>query len=282
MRLERYADAERFLDDIRPALRRREAENDLIPGIVWGLRAEEARGDRYMVAVHDAGAVRIAAALTPPYKLVLSTGEADALPMVVDDLHRDTVPLPGVVGPSEPSFAFAASWTRATGEPTPPGLEMTLYSLTEVLADPPASGFLRRAIADDSGWLCGWMRGFAEEAGLSWAEREASDAITADAVRRGRIFLWEEHGTPMAMACCRDTGETSARIGPVFTPPEQRRRGYGTACVAALTHRLLEAGKRSCRLFADVANPSADEIYRRVGYRPVCAYQEFPFEDEPV
>ena len=59
------------------------------------------------------------------------------------------------------------------------------------------------------------------------------------------------------------------RIGPVYTPPELRRRGYASALVAALTASLLESGRRLCFLFTDLANPTSNSIYQQVGYRPV-------------
>ncbi len=59
-----------------------------------------------------------------------------------------------------------------------------------------------------------------------------------------------------------------ARVGPVYTPPEHRRRGYATMLVAAWTRRLLDGGIRTCALFTDLANPTSNSIYQAVGYRP--------------
>jgi predicted GNAT family acetyltransferase len=59
------------------------------------------------------------------------------------------------------------------------------------------------------------------------------------------------------------------RIGPVYTPPELRGRGYGSALTAAVTERLLGSGLRFCFLYTDLANPTSNSIYQRIGYRPV-------------
>ena len=157
---------------------------------------------------------------------------------------------------------------------------MILYATSEIPVAPARSGSLRVAIEDDVSWLWRWMLAFAEEVRLTPPEREASEPTTIAAVGKGRILLWEEDGVARAMVGWRDTTDTSARIGPVFTPPQWRRRGYASASVAALTARLLREGRRSCRLFADVSNAAANEMYRRVGYRPVCMYQEFSFGEE--
>jgi len=59
-----------------------------------------------------------------------------------------------------------------------------------------------------------------------------------------------------------------ARIGPVHTPPEQRRNGYTGAAVAAVSQRFRDAGARVC-LHTDQANPTSNGIYQAIGYRPV-------------
>ena len=61
----------------------------------------------------------------------------------------------------------------------------------------------------------------------------------------------------------------ACRIGFVYTPPERRRRGYATGCVAALSERLLANGAERCMLYAQLHNPTSNAIYRRMGYEPV-------------
>jgi predicted GNAT family acetyltransferase len=68
------------------------------------------------------------------------------------------------------------------------------------------------------------------------------------------------------------------RIGPVYTPPELRGRGYASALVAELTRRLIAGGRQFCFLFTDLANPTSNSIYQRVGYRPVTDVNLWVFE----
>ena len=67
------------------------------------------------------------------------------------------------------------------------------------------------------------------------------------------------------------------RIGPVYTPPEHRRRGYATTLVADLSAWLLERGHRACFLYTDLANPTSNRIYVEIGYERVCDAMEFVF-----
>jgi predicted GNAT family acetyltransferase len=47
--------------------------------------------------------------------------------------------------------------------------------------------------------------------------------------------------------------------------------------VAELTRRLLGDGRRFVFLFTDLANPTSNSIYQRVGYRPVCDVDQYRF-----
>ena len=60
-----------------------------------------------------------------------------------------------------------------------------------------------------------------------------------------------------------------ARIGPVYTPPALRGRGYAGAATAAVSQAALDAGTREVVLYTDLANPVSNALYERLGYRPV-------------
>jgi hypothetical protein len=68
------------------------------------------------------------------------------------------------------------------------------------------------------------------------------------------------------------------RIGPVYTPPGLRRRGYASACVAAVSQAQLDAGRRFCFLFADIANRTSVHVYETIGYAPVSDVAVYRFD----
>ena len=69
-----------------------------------------------------------------------------------------------------------------------------------------------------------------------------------------------------------------ARVGPVYTPPEFRRRGYASAVVAGVSRRLLDEGRRYCFLYTDLANPTSNRIYQDIGYEPACDSRDYRFQ----
>ncbi len=95
--------------------------------------------------------------------------------------------------------------------------------------------------------------------------------------RPGGAFLWEDAGEPVSLVAHSPAVAGVPRLGPVYTPPSHRRRGYAGTAVALLSRRLLDAGAPCCMLFTDLANPTANRIYAEVGYCRVSDWEEHGF-----
>jgi predicted GNAT family acetyltransferase len=81
---------------------------------------------------------------------------------------------------------------------------------------------------------------------------------------------WEDDaGAPVSLAARTATAAGVARVAPVYTPADQRRRGYGAAVTAACTADALARGASEVVLFTDLANPTANSIYQSIGFRPI-------------
>ncbi|MFB6955303.1 GNAT family N-acetyltransferase [Streptomyces niveus] len=100
---------------------------------------------------------------------------------------------------------------------------------------------------------------------------------TAERVSTGRIWLWDVAGAPVAMASVSPVVAGQARVAPVYTPPRLRGRGYGGAVTAAVSRATLDAGAEQVLLYTDLANPTSNALYRRLGYRPLTDSQTLTF-----
>lgn len=94
--------------------------------------------------------------------------------------------------------------------------------------------------------------------------------------RRG--YLWEVGGVPVSLVGAGGETPRGIRIGPVYTPPEHRGRGYASALTAAASQDQLDRGRRFVFLFTDLANPTSNKIYRAIGYEPVIDMDLLRFE----
>ncbi|HEV2147672.1 MAG TPA: GNAT family N-acetyltransferase, partial [Longimicrobiaceae bacterium] len=163
---------------------------------------------------------------------------------------------------------FAERWSLATGAPARVAMRQRIYALTEVQPVPEAPGELRRAGTADEDRVADWIAAFDAEA-LGEADEERARGVARHRIAAGEVFLWEEGGEPRTMAASARPTRHGVAVNAVYTPPEWRGRGYATACVAALSAHLLAEGRRFCVLYTDLANPTSNSIYTRIGYRPV-------------
>jgi predicted GNAT family acetyltransferase len=113
------------------------------------------------------------------------------------------------------------------------------------------------------------------------AEIGGSVSVTESWVGRAmrgedRAWLWEDEGRFVSVAGRRPVAGGSARIGPVYTPPDCRGRGYAAAVTAAATRDILGEGAVPV-LFTDLANPTSNGVYQRLGYYPVADYSSVTF-----
>jgi hypothetical protein len=232
-----------------------------------------------IVAAHGPGAVGGAAPVfgwhpdgsafvwTPPRQLLLGGA---ATPAAAEDLAATLDGVPGVNSTDEAARAFADAWCRRTGATARLGRRSRLYRLGE-LVPPGVPGQARIGTAADRDLLASWLVAFAAEID----EPVGSPADTADAgLRQGHYSFWEVDGVPVATAGVRQPAGGVVRVGPVYTPPEQRGRGYGSAVTAAVS---AAARPHEVVLFTDLDNPVSNAVYRKIGYRPVDDRQIYDF-----
>jgi GNAT superfamily N-acetyltransferase len=236
-------------------------------------------GDGLFAAGLDADGRVVAAAMrTPPWPMVVSElDDADA-DELISSWRRYDPELPGVTGLAASAQAVAEAWERATGGSWAVDRREALHVLDE-LRDPPrpAGGRLRQARAEERDMLIEWERAFAHEAGLivDNAERLLDARLGYEGV-----YLWDDGG-PVCEVGNAPPVAGVVRLGPVYTPPELRGRGYASSAMAARSRLAIESRLR-CTLFTDLANPTSNKIYADVGYRPVADWNEISFRGSPT
>lgn len=149
---------------------------------------------------------------------------------------------------------------------------MRLYQL-ETLRPASSTGMARMADGDDIPLVAQWLSAFMREADPENAVEDPLPQVTHRVGRR-EFVLWEDGGRPVAIAGFSRPITTMSRIGPVYTPPESRGRGYGSAVTHAATRAAQDSGADVLLLFTDLANPTSNSIYQAIGYRPVADYAD--------
>jgi ribosomal protein S18 acetylase RimI-like enzyme len=261
-------------------LKRAPAEHNLILSIAEAAAVADPPPDppHFFATVERAGELVGCAFRTPPHKVGVTRMPADAGPLLAEALRARYARIPAVLGPPETAEAVGRAWSDLTGESWRWGLRHGIYRLDEVVPPNGVAGSLRRARADEVGLAVDWADGFARDAGEEF--RTHPDTV-ARWLRGGNLHLWED-GEPACMAVAQGLTAGGVRIGYVYTPPERRGRGYGSACVAALSQAMLDDGRDFCMLYTDLTNPVSNRIYQRLGYRWVAEVVDvvFPTDDD--
>ena len=175
--------------------------------------------------------------------------------------------VPGVEGTAAACAAFVDTWHARTGHVAAERVRLRHHMLEDVLPVPLPSGATRRADDGDAAWLVRAHDAFASEAKVP-RPPQGTERMVRQRVADGRYRLWEDRGIVSFLAANLVDGDY-ARIGPVYTPPEHRGRGYATALVASASHELIARGASRVFLTTDLANPVSNAIYARVGFRAI-------------
>lgn len=277
MQLRTFDDPGRFYDCVRPLLLGQEDRYNLLIGVALRCRDGEPFGDDppWMACVEQDGRALVAALQTPPRALNLTDASGEQLEPIVRALLDSGRSLPGVVGPAETAERFARRWCQATGVELDLHMSQRVHRLETVQAPRTASGSMRRASPEDLPLARIWAHRFGIDCRLP--EAQGSDPPERVlALDEGRLFFWDDP-EPVSMAAWSRPTPRGVSIGYVYTPDDLRGRGYASSLVAALSQQLLDEGKAFCCLFTDVANPTSNKIYARIGYRPVGEFRHYLF-----
>jgi predicted GNAT family acetyltransferase len=273
--VKRLAAPEAFLVAAEPVLLADEARHNLILGVAGVLRDQPAVHPAYdLWTVEREEGVAAAGLRTPPFNVLVAGRDEAALEALADALYAERVDLPGVTAATPEADVFAARWAELTGDTVTPRVRQRIYGLRELVPPRATSGAARAATTADRDLLVAWTAAFTDDV-RHGASRSAE--ATVDARLEGGGFVLWEHGEPVSMAGWGSPTPNGIRIGPVYTPPEHRGRGYGTAATAAASAEQLASGRRLCFLYTDRANPTSNKIYMDIGYEPVCDSTEYVF-----
>jgi hypothetical protein len=287
MELARSPDARTMLAACGDYLVDREAEHNLPLGVLGTLRdhPDTYPEPPYLAVVRDGAEIALVAVRTPPRGLILSepgvpsAGIDDAVHALVADLSAETPDLPTASGPKSTIEPFVRRWSAVTRRSARLEMAERIYRLSRVIPPPTVPGSWRLAGDEDRGLLTEWIWAFHEEA-MPPGQPPPPAVIVDRLVRHdGRLpYLWEVDGRPVSLVVASARTPNGRRIGPVYTPPGDRRRGYAAALTAAVSQDQLDHGMRFCFLFTDLANQTSNAIYQRVGYEPVTDVDEYRFE----
>lgn len=229
---------------------------------------------RFWIARDDTDVVGLAFQWPEGRSVVLTPMTAGVAAEVAEAVVDAGGPWAGVNGEVTAASAFAGRWTERTEGGAQPTESLRLLAVDAVATPRSPAGSPRAATKSDAALLAGWTAAFSRETG----EVLSTDPMAMVALRTaaGELWVWDDDG-PVTLLGTTASRHGAVRIGPVYTPPEQRGRGYASALTAHCSAAVRATGDR-CLLYADLANPTSNGVYRAVGYRAVAETLRYDFD----
>jgi uncharacterized protein len=276
--VELHDDETSFATSVSGFLETHEAENAMFLGQLAAAR-QGPRTTSPLMARATMDGETVFAAFHRDFTLIVSRGPDAAIDATIAALGARRLELPGVLGPAREAERFAVGWAATRGCGHRLAVSQRIYQLTEVRWPGSVPGSLRPLSPADLELATGWAQDFDHEAlpRDEWRTPERARQVIGARIDAGNLFAWEVENHPVAMAgLTRPTARTIS-VNSVYTPPARRRRGFASALVAAISQVGLSRGKQACVLYTDLANPTSNSIYPKIGYRPVCDSRHYSF-----
>ncbi len=272
----------RELDELDPKVEgflAERPERNLAASLLARAHAGDFSGAELMLAwdIGRDGAVAWFALRIPPWPLLITElNPTEAEDLVEVWLEHDRG-LTGVSGVPAAAGALERAWSTRTGGRSRCRMRDAMHLLEEVI-DPsrPPTGALRLAGEEDRGLLVDWEQAFVREAGVMPEAAAKAEQTVARRLASRSQYLWQDVAPVSTLAVSPEIAGI-VRIGPVYTRPEFRARGYASAAVAGACHIALASGARRCMLFTDLANPTSNKIYAALGFRRFADWVELEF-----
>ena len=278
-----YRTADEFLEHAASTLENNEAANNLILGMSLRIKASPQAFETtpFFAIVTGRDRLILSAVMTPPFSFVLSSDAddfGDAVNSFAKNLLPRHLPIPGVTAASALALDFAEQWSKIAQVKYHEGMRQRIYELRKVNPPQWAQGAIRLATRNDLDLAEGWAIAFNDEA-LGTPAGNLRGFVERKIESR-ELYLWTDgefnrlnggDHAPHAARSRRQLGVYAAAA---------RGKGYASSCVAALSQLQLDSGYQFCVLYTDLANPTSNSIYQKIGYAPVCDSDEYIFEND--
>lgn len=235
----------------------------------------------WWVITDESGKVAGAAMRTAPHGMVLSPMPLSAARQLARVVGLHDTDLPEIAGPSSVVAEFIKLY-RSVGlsegkQPQEVGHHL-LYALG-TLRMPTVLGSIENAQREEFKRIYAWVIDFGNEVGILMPNPTES---IEDGFNRNSWRFWRVDDEIVAMAGYASLVETPSgvvgRIGPVYTPPRHRRKGYAGFLTGALSQELIGLGAR-VMLYTDAKNPTSNGVYVRLGFELLDENKRFKFVD---
>ena len=288
MKITFHSNIDEYSDNVLPFLLKHEAENNLLIGILNTLKQDfhtysKEENPTFISVENEGGKLKLVSIRTPPFNQLISyTDNLDTIDILVKELIKKQMDIPGVLGFKEGSLRFAQMWGERQDQDYFLETHERIYRLDNVNPETLGKNIFKLATADDKEIILKMGKEFLFEAlpegSTEPAHIKSSQRRMEQALQNQMVYVLKVNGKIVSMVKRAHVTPNGQTVNAVYTPPNERRKGYATEVVARLSQKILSEGKKYCFLFTDLANPTSNKIYQTIGYRPVTDMDLYRFQ----
>lgn len=281
MNFQLFKNANDFAQVATPFLEKNDDKFSLFLGILQAIKAGKYENS-IMAAIEEDGELLALFQMTPPHPLnIIFVNESRmeaSIDLCISELIQRSIPVESIISVKEWAYSFAQKWQEKTGESFSVLMDQGLYRLDKVEESLEMSpGSWRYATKDDAFLIEKWYGQFEEDTGLPKTALVEVKNRVKTMLDANEVFLWENEGQVVSMMKKARPSAHGVTVSFVFTPKEERRKGYARTMVAAGSKELLKEFQ-FCVLYTDMLNPTSNKIYQEIGYQKLIDSVHLGFE----
>ncbi|MBC7457952.1 MAG: GNAT family N-acetyltransferase [Bdellovibrionaceae bacterium] len=279
IKVQEFQNAQEFLYISQADLYQKEAEHGLMLGLTEiKVKNPTAKDDNIYFRIEDPQGF-LGYAVVTDKNFIISAMPASLLRSLIIHLNENKIKSAGVVGPSHSSETFARIYSYVCGVQYKIGMDQKIYQLDQVIPARPCEGKMIVTMNEHLDLAVGWLLNFIKESmPHEPTTLENARDIIKTKLDKQELFMWQNaEGVPVALNMVMRPTRNGIAVSFVYTPKDQRMKGYASALVAQTSQRMLDAGKKFCVLYTDATNPTSNGVYQKIGYNQIATSKNFIF-----
>ncbi|CAM3844354.1 GNAT family N-acetyltransferase [Bacillus cereus] len=262
-----YEEIVNFKEEVTPFLEKNEQENNLILGVL-----QMVHQPIFMGIAKQGEEIAVVFLQTEEKKqIIVATSEITEEDIVelAKKLAEVYPNVPGLIGNKKIVQRLAEEIAVLANKKTTVAMEQGIYELKQVKKKWNGDEVFREVNSDELTLIEQWIYQFCGDVNLPTTKEEAKQTAHT-LITNHRLFGLEVDGKLVSVAAKTRPTKNNITVNFVYTPKEERKKGYASNCVAALSQRMLDEGYKTTTLYTDLANPTSNKIYQEIGYEQIA------------
>ncbi|MDD8001711.1 GNAT family N-acetyltransferase [Bacillus cereus] len=262
-----YEEVVNFKKEVIPFLEKNEQENNLILGVLQMVQQPIFMG----VAKQEEEVAVVFLQTEEKKQIIVAISEVMGVDIkeLAKELTKVYPDIPGLIGNKKVVQRLAEEIAVLENKKMNVVMEQGVYALQQVKKKWTEEGIFREINSDELPVIEKWIYQFCEDVNLPTTKEEAEQTAHT-LITNHRLFGLEIDGKLVSVAAKTRPTKNNITVNFVYTPKEERKKGYASNCVAALSQRMLDEGYKTTTLYTDLANPTSNKIYQEIGYEQIA------------